>query len=420
MEYTDWIKPRAFQDDPGFIGKVFAAQIRESGLEDVICRLASETWVRQLVESGHTHEGDPKAVLDPREAWFGKRNVVYRLRMPDNSHWIARLYNALRSKSTMADSTQRNANQRLLFESEVATMHFVREKTQIPVPKVYAYDCTYSNVLGTPYIFMEYIAGKPYPFPFSGQRLIRDEDLSIIHAQLTEFSWQLFKHPFNAIGQIRRAPGGGTDVVVGPIIDRKDRSYGPFMSSRTFYEKRAEKVLEYEENQFSAVTDPNAESSIESAALHVLAAKHAGKESFDTGPFILQHADMHWQNLLFDEDCRIVGVIDWEWAQTVPVDSFNMLPWNFASKMLPFQSDNVARHQQVAIRYFKALFDNEVNAPGHHIVDDMVCFQGSQQQQIARYLDDYNWPESRRKHFNHLKELIVGVESVSWLQFSID
>ena len=415
MEYTDWIKPRAFQDDPGFIGKVFAAQIRETGLEDVICRLASETWVRQMVELGHTHEGNPKVVLDPREAWFGKRNVVYRLRMPDNSLWIARLYNALRNKPVVTDSTQRDTNQRLLFESEVATMQFVRQKTQIPVPKVYAYDCTYSNALGTPYIFMEYMAGKPYPFPFNGKRLIKDEDLSNIHAQLTEFSWQLSKHPFNAIGQIRHAPGGGQDVVVGPIIDRKDRSYGPFMSSKTFYQNRAEKVLEFEKSQHSTETDSEAKSSIESAELHVLAAKHAGKECFDTGPFILQHADMHWQNLLFDEECKIVGVIDWEWAQTVPVDSFNMLPWNFASKMLPFQSDNVARHQQIAIQYFKAqaLLDNEGTALGRRVVDDMVRFQGSRQQQIARYLDDYNWPEARRKHFDHLKRLIVEAESVT-------
>ena len=35
MEYTKWIKPHPFQDDPGFIGKVSAAQNRESGLQRV-------------------------------------------------------------------------------------------------------------------------------------------------------------------------------------------------------------------------------------------------------------------------------------------------------------------------------------------------------------------------------------------------
>ena len=420
MEYTDWIKPRVFQDDPGFIGKVFATQIRESGLEDVICRLARETWVRQLDELGHPVDGKPRVILDAREIWFGKRNVIYQLRMPDNSRWVARLYNALNNKSAVTDSTQRNANQRLLFESEVATMHFVREKTQIPVPKVYAYDSTYSNALGTPYIFMEYVAGKPYPFPFDGQRVVKDEDLLKIHAQLTQFSWELSKHPFTAIGQLRYASAEGTDVVVGPIIDRKDRCYGPFMSSKAFYEKRAETIHEFEKGWHPAGTDSETKNRIMTAALHVLAAKHAGKECFNTGPFILQHADMHWQNLLFDEECKIVGVIDWEWAQTVPVDSFNLLPWNFASKMLPFQSDSVMRHQQIAIQYFKNLSDTEVTSLERHAVKDMICFQGSRHQQIARYLDDYNWPEVRSRHFGRLKELISEVESSNQLQCSID
>ena len=142
MEYTDWTKPRPFQDDPGFIGKDFANRIRESRREDVICRLASETWVRQLVELGRTHDGNPKAVLDTREIWFGKRNVIYRLWMPDGSYWVARLYNALRNNSAVTDSAARRANQRLLLESEVATMQFVRKKTQNPLPHVNANDTT--------------------------------------------------------------------------------------------------------------------------------------------------------------------------------------------------------------------------------------------------------------------------------------
>ena len=413
MEYTDWIKPRLFQDDPGFIGKVFAAHIQASGIEEAICRLATETWVCQQIGLGHAVDDSQKAVLDDRDILFGKRNVIYRLQMPDTSLWIARLYNALNNKSAVTDSAQRNANQRLLFESEVATMQFVKEKTQIPVPKIYASDSTYSNALGTPFILMEYISGKPYPFPFNGQRPIKDEELVKIHAQMTNFSWQLFKHPFNAIGQLRRASGEGTGMVVGPIIDRKDRVYGPFVSSKAFYAKRAGIVHEFEKQRKSAGTESAVKGSVESSALHVVAAEHAGKECFDTGPFILQHADMHWQNLLFDEECTIVGVIDWEWAQTVPVDSFNLLPWNFASKMLPTQLDNVTRHQQISLQYFKVLSEINGTALERHLVDDIVSFQSSHQRQIARYLDDYNWPEVRQKHFDHMKELIAKLDPLA-------
>lgn len=310
MEYTDWLKPRPFQDDPGFIGKVFATQNRESGLEEVICHLATETWINQQTQLGHQLDRSQEAVLDTDELWFGKRKVLYRLRMPDNSLWMARLHNKLYNKTAVTDHTTRITNQKLLFESEVATMQFIRENTQIPVPKVYGYDFTYTNVLGTPYIFMEYIAGKAYPFPFSEQRPIKDDDLVKIHTQLTSFAWQLSKQPFDKIGQLRFATGEERDVAIGPIVDRKERLYGPFTSSRTFYKERAKIVYEFEKCRHSLGEDSNVEDSLESAALHVLAAGHAGKEYFNSGPFILQHAEMHWQNLLFDEQCTIVGVID--------------------------------------------------------------------------------------------------------------
>ncbi|KAL2072903.1 hypothetical protein VTL71DRAFT_12246 [Oculimacula yallundae] len=406
MEYTDWIKPRPFQDDPEFIGKVFAAQIRESGLEKVICHLATETWINQQIQLGHQLDRKQDVLLDADELWFGKRNVLYRLRMPDNSLWMARLHNTLYNKTAVTDHKTRITNQTLLFESEVATMQFVKENTQIPVPQVYGYDFTYANALGTPYIFMEYIAGKPYPFPFSGERPIKDDDLIKIHTQLTNFAWQLSKKPFDKIGQLRFAAGEERGVIIGPIIDRKERLYGPFTSSRTFYKERAKLVFKFETRRHLLGEDSNVGDSLESAALHVIAAEHAGKEYFDSGPFILQHADMHWQNLLFDEQCTIVGVIDWEWTQTVPVDSFTLLPWNFASKMLPYQAENVTRHQQNSIQQFKALSSLGSTTIERHIVEAMLSFQGSLPQCIARYLEEYNWPEVRRKHFNHLKEVI--------------
>ena len=136
------------------------------------------------------------------------------------------------------------------------------------------------------------------------------------------------------------------------------------------------------------VLEENVEDSLESATLNVLAAEHAGKECFDSGPFILQHADMHWQNLLFDEQCTIVGVIDWEWTQTVPVDSFNLLPWNFASKMLPYRAENATRHQQNSLQQFRALSDMGSTTIERHIVEAVISFQGSLPQYIARYMEE--------------------------------
>jgi aminoglycoside phosphotransferase (APT) family kinase protein len=43
--------------------------------------------------------------------------------------------------------------------SEVATMHYLRTKLQLPVPHVIAYSCDATNPVGSEYILMERIAG---------------------------------------------------------------------------------------------------------------------------------------------------------------------------------------------------------------------------------------------------------------------
>ena len=246
MHYIDWLKPRPFQDDPRFLGRDFADRIRELGLEKVICVLATDVWSRRETEHGRSTNDGQQAIFDTIKPYMGKRNVLYRLRMPDNTLWMARLHNFLVQKSAVVDETERLANERLLAESEVATMMFVKERTQIPVPEVYGYDSTYDNPLRTPYSFIEYLSDKPYPFPFSETDKIKEYELAKIPSQLTHFVWQLCKHPFNKIGQLQLTSENGNDIVIGPIVDRKDRMYGPFEDSRTIYTKRAKIVYGYE------------------------------------------------------------------------------------------------------------------------------------------------------------------------------
>ena len=220
-----------------------------------------------------------------------------------------------------------------------------------------------------------------------------------------------FEAPIRQDRTARFVTGEERGVAIGPIIDRKERLYGPFTSSRTFYKERAKTVYKFETRRQLSGEDSTVEDSLESAALHVLAAEHAGNECFDSGPFILQHADMHWQNLLFDEQCMIVGVIDWEWTQTVPVDSFNLLPCNLAQKMLPYQAENAIRHQQNSLQQFRAFLDTGSTTIERHIVEAMISFQGSLPQYIAQDMEEYNWPEVRRKYFSHLEELISKINS---------
>lgn len=43
-------------------------------------------------------------------------------------------------------------------------------------------------------------------------------------------------------------------------------------------------------------------------------------------PFPLAHIDLHYGNVLVDEDFTITGIIDWSNAQTVPLEQFLISP----------------------------------------------------------------------------------------------
>jgi hypothetical protein len=40
------------------------------------------------------------------------------------------------------------------------------------------------------------------------------------------------------------------------------------------------------------------------------------------GPFLIKHSDFYFNNILFDDDYNITGILDWTRAQTVPCKSF--------------------------------------------------------------------------------------------------
>lgn len=341
---------------------------------------------------------------------MGKRNVLYRLRMPDNKLWMARLHNSLIQKSTVADPQARRDIEQIQFESEVATMRYVKQHTTISVPEVYNYNATYDNILGVPYMFMEYIQGKPYPYPFSQRGIIRDLDILKIHLQLVNFTRQLASLPFSSIGQLHFSPENGSDVIVGPIVDRKGRMYGPFQNANDFYLERARLV--YEDELRIANTEKVLDAGdtvwkdrVETALVHCEAAAKVGRIASGDGPFMLKHVDLHWQNILLDEQCTVVGIIDWEWAHTVPIESIQPLPFNFATKMLPLQPWSVAGHKQIALRFLQALENSLKSTEGESIASAVLSVQ-DYRRELAACLDSYNWPEVRRSHFARLRTLI--------------
>ena len=123
---------------------------------------------------------------------FGARHVVRELVFDDDVHWIARV-----NLPEMNPNTDENVSNPISFswtpasaaamQSEIDTMSFVREYTDIPVPHVFFYDISAINPVGAPYMFMECIKGDSgmdmpaqYEIPAQYQAKYTDAEASIV------------------------------------------------------------------------------------------------------------------------------------------------------------------------------------------------------------------------------------------------
>lgn len=90
----------------------------------------------------------------------GGRNLVRRLHFQDGACWLVRI---------QLDNPTPESIQRL--EQEVHTMSVVRERSEIPVPEVYAYAANYDNVFGAPFMLMEFLPGDTIMDSFGGYQV---------------------------------------------------------------------------------------------------------------------------------------------------------------------------------------------------------------------------------------------------------
>ncbi|KAG6835620.1 hypothetical protein H0H93_016444 [Arthromyces matolae] len=110
---------------------------------------------------------------------------------------------------TMVDHTElvasvaRRYMPRLKTESEVATMHYLRENTNIPVPTVYHYDSNPYNRLGGEYILMSKAPGVQLGTVFPS---LSYNDLAKLLQNLASMLLPAFAHRFSDIGSLYLGP----------------------------------------------------------------------------------------------------------------------------------------------------------------------------------------------------------------------
>ncbi|KAJ2155908.1 hypothetical protein GGF46_005530 [Coemansia sp. RSA 552] len=234
-----------------------------------------------------------------------------------------------------------------VFESEILSVAYVNENTQVPVPSVREYEFLPTNPVGVPYAILDQMPGEPLAehWPSLGARQKRK-----VLDQIAEAVVQLTGVRFPLIGSL--AVGDG-QLVVGPLLDARQlepgydegcqagHPYGPFKSTREYYQA----MILASHGALQCIEGDHAEPSPDTIELdtylglidHFVADRAASGGSFVLMP---ESLDIH-HFLIEPQTCRLTGVVDWTFCGTRPMGTLVQPP--------PFTFDDTPRWEPVRL-----------------------------------------------------------------------
>ncbi|KAJ5719080.1 hypothetical protein N7493_007535 [Penicillium malachiteum] len=199
-----------------------------------------------------------------------------------------------------------------LVMSEYATLKFF-ESTTIPSPKPFAYAIVSDpvNRVGVSFILMQALPGKPF-YAYEASEVQKKHVLEQLAGILIDIS----KHPFSQAGSLKIE---GNKVDIGPVASNRFvalKTYGPFDSSSEYLTSITEQYLDLIADG-QLYTDYSLEAFL---FYHFLRQNIQSLVPEDDTPeqFFLKHVDDKGDHLLVDENFNITGIIDWQFARTVP------------------------------------------------------------------------------------------------------
>ncbi|KAI1410391.1 hypothetical protein F5Y13DRAFT_202162 [Hypoxylon sp. FL1857] len=292
---------------------------------DPAARAAEEDELTKLIEkistpalearASYLRQGIPCSVPPlrydraTRSSVMGGMNYHIEICFGDGVKWIARIrrFNATSPPPELRD---------YIIQSESATLKFL-ERTGVPTPKVHDFALDRpDNPVGVGYILMEKLHGKSLRWASATQ----EQRIKVMN-QLADIFIELRKYRFDLFGSLDH-PG---DSHVGAFARESltdfeksgMRTMGPFSSVQEYHESSLRLLLDLilrEELYSQQAVDAYL---IHRFLLDLVPSILQSSVQHDR-KYYLKHADDKGDHILVDDEFKITGIIDWEWAHTAP------------------------------------------------------------------------------------------------------
>ncbi|WWC88164.1 uncharacterized protein L201_003069 [Kwoniella dendrophila CBS 6074] len=262
-----------------------------------------------------------------RSKWFAAWNLHFLLTFEDGVRWLLRVRQNRGHRLPSSITTP-------VIQSEVATLN-VLKNFGVAVPAAYLphhvkYGKENDNVTGLDYFFYEFMEGKPHPYPkagWLGEIDLPEDQFNQFIEEYAKVQIQLsnLKMPYKGIGCIYPSPQNNGRTEVGPIVRQgcfmnptPPHFMGPFSTLQKMFLAKIDAGLRYIKINALQGRNPldeylwHLEMRELVAASKVLAEKPA--------ELFIKHVDKKGDELMVNDEGKVVGIIDWEWAYVTTKD----------------------------------------------------------------------------------------------------
>jgi hypothetical protein len=272
---------------------------------------------------------DDSAMYPPRIPGYNFRLL---LTFEDETRWVIKFPLFARTAIGMVSRK---------VESEVATTRWVAANTSIPVPTIHAFDATGKeewNATRRPCIIMNYARGER--MTEKTWKELRGEKQHKVIQQVARIITELASHHFSEIGCLYKSRAGPTTV--GPLVTEglSRNMYGsehidlffapksPYDSVIEYFIDLANMFLVYEVASTRTAADSGAKAPDHFVRMWVCRSLLPAYvvDEYNRGPFVLRHSGLERRRVFFDKDFNLTDVINWEWSQTVPMQTAACIP----------------------------------------------------------------------------------------------